>query len=352
VESKDDWSVYLETKNPNKAVGTLDNEGEFFVAGAQNYFALTKVTDNGKDVVDQPADLYIDNVVIRDADGKAIPVDTTVKFDKPAGFGEEDWSNLTKVKDEVELEGFNVAAAAWAQAGVKTVTSGGTFDVSLLKPGTILTINYTAPEGNVWLVAVPAEGATFGWTRIQQQTAVKNDSNSVCQITYEQLVEALGTEDLSGLDQLQAEGDVEWSVSKVTIGVESVQLPATMGDVEIEGFQVAAAGWAQAGVKTTEDGGTFDASLLKPGCIVTIKYKSAGPVWLVAVPGDGASYAWTRIAQGAAAKNADNTECQITYDQIVTALGTEDFAAGLAQLQAEGEQDWEVYSVSIGYPAE
>lgn len=481
TESKDDWSVYLESKNPNKAEGTLDNEGEYFVAGAKNYFALTKVTDNGKDVVDQPADLYIDNVVIRDAAGKAIPVDTTVKFDKPAGFGEEDWSNLTKVKDEVEIEGFNVAAGGWAQAGVATVAGGGSFDVSLLKPGTILTINYTAPEGNVWLVAVPAEGAPFAWTRIQQQTAVKNDSNSVCQITYEQIVEALGTEDLSGLVQLQAEGDVEWSVSKVTIGVESVQLPATMGDVEIEGFAVAAGGWSQAGVKTvanggtfdpallvpgsvvtityksegpiwlvanplegaafpwtrieqgtaarndentvaqityeqivaalgTEDlsllgelqcesefewevysvkigqfapslvkvkdaveiegfavaaggwaqagvattvgGGTFDATSLKPGCIVTIKYKSTGPVWLVAVPQEGASFPWTRIAQGVAAKNADNTVCQITYDQIVTALGTEDFAAGLNQLQVEGEQEWEVYSVSIGYPAE
>lgn len=347
TESKDDWSVYLESKNPNKAVGKLANEGEYFVAGAKNYFALAKSTDNGKGVVDQPVDLYIDNVVIRDAEGKAIPVDTTVKFDKPAGFGQEDWSNLTKVKDEVEIEGFNVAAGAWAQAGVNTVAGGGSFDVSLLKPGTILTINYSAPDGNVWLVAVPGDGAPFGWTRIQQQTAVKNDSNTVCQITYEQIVEALGTDDLSGIAILQAEGDVEWSVSKVTIGVESKQLPATMGDVEIEGFAVAAGAWSQAGVSTIAGGGTFDPALLVPGSVVTISYKSAGPVWLVAVPADGAPFGWTRIEQGTAARNDDNTVCQITYEQIVAALGTDDFS-GLAILQCEGEADWEVYSVKIG----
>ncbi|WP_312371502.1 hypothetical protein, partial [Lachnoclostridium sp.] len=71
-----------------------------------------------------------------------------------------------------------------------------------------------------------------------------------------------------------------------------------------------------------------------------------------AVPGDGAPYGWTRIAQGAAAKNSEGNKCQITYDQIVTALGTEDFAGSLAKLQAEGEEAWEVYGVTIGYPVE
>lgn len=347
TESKDDWSVYLESKNPNKAVGKLQNEGEYFIAGAKNYVALTKVTDNGKGKAEQPVDLYIDNVVIRDAEGKAMAVDTTVSFDKPAGFGQEDWSNLTPVKDTVEIEGFNVAAGAWAQAGVTTVAGGGNFDVSLLKPGTILTINYTAPEGNVWLVAVNMEGAPFGWTRIQQQTAVKNDSNTMAQITYEQIVEALGTDDLSMLYQLQAEGDVEWSVSSVSIGVESKQLPLTMNDVEIEDFAVAAGGWAQAGVSTVANGGKFDPALLVPGSVVTISYKSEGPIWLVANPMEGAPFGWTRIEQGTAARNDDNTVAQITYEQIVAALGTDDFSL-LGQLQVEGETDWEVYNVKIG----
>lgn len=346
-ESKDDWAVYLESKNPNKVEGTLDNESEYFVVGAKNYWALTKVTDNGKGKVDQPSDIYIDNIVIRDEQGKAIPVNTSVEFDKPDGFGQEDWSNLTPVKDTVEIEGFNVSAGAWAQVGVGVKEDGGTLDLSLLKPGTILTINYTAPEGNVWLVAVPKDGAPFGWTRIQQQTAAKNDSNNICQITYEQIVEALGTDDFSKLYELQAEGDVDWSVSKVTIGVESKQLPATMSDVEIEGFAVAAAGWAQAGVKTVENGGTFDPSLLVPGSVVTISYKSEGPVWLVANPMEGASFGWTRIEQGTAARNDENTTAQITYEQIVAALGTDDLSK-LGELQCEGEADWEVYNVKIG----
>ncbi len=347
TETKDDWSVYLDTKNPNKAKGILANEAEYFIAGAKNYFYLTKTTDTGKDVVAEPTDFYIDNIVLRDADGKAIPVDTSVGFDKPAGFGVEDWSNLTPVKDEVEIEGFSVGAAAWAQAGVDTVVNGGTFDASLIKPGTILTIKYNS-TGNVWLVAVPGEGAPYGWTRIEQGTAVKNDSGNVCQITYDQIVKALGTEDFaSSLAILQAEGEADWEVSSVTIGVESKQLPLTMNDVEIEGFAVSAAGWAQAGVDTVAAGGTFDPALLQPGSVVTINYKSDGNVWLVANPGEGAKFGWTRIEQGTAAKNDENTKCQITYEQIVAALGTDDLS-GLAALQAEGEMDWEVYSVTIG----
>ena len=348
VESSDPWSVYIETKNPNKVIGTLDKEAQYFVAGAKNFFILTKEIDNGKDKGFGSADLYIDNIVIRDASGNALAVDSAAGFDKPDGFGESDWSNLTKVKDVVEIEGFNVSGDGWAQAGVNTTTNGGTFDASLIKPGCIITINYTC-EGNVWLVAVPAEGAPFAWTRIQQQTAVKNDSNSTCQITYDQIVEALGTEDFaSSLAILQGEGDAAWKISSVTIGYEAKQLPATMNDVAIEGFEVKADGWAQAGVNTTLNGGTFDASLLKPGSVVTINYKSDGDVWLVAVPADGAPFGWTRIQQQTAAKNDDNNKCQITYEQIVEALGTEDFASYLNILQCESDQPWEVYSVTIG----
>ena len=68
----------------------------------------------------------------------------------------------------------------------------------------------------------------------------------------------------------------------MTVGEEKKVLPATQNDVEIEGFAAKAAGWAQAGVKTVNAGGTFDVSLLKPGCVVTINYKSQGSMWLVA----------------------------------------------------------------------
>jgi hypothetical protein len=44
-------------------------------------------------------------------------------------------------------------------------------------------------------------------------------------------------------------------------------------------------------------------------------------------------------------------KAQITYDQIVAALGA-DFAATLARLQCESDQDWEVYSVTLGTAAE
>ena len=346
-ETKDPWSVYLETKNPNICKGILEGDAESFVAGSHNFFIFAKETDNGKDVVDAPTIMYIDNIVIRDKSGNAMAVDSAAQFDAPAGFADEDWSNLTPVKNTVAIEGFNVSGGAWAQAGVGTIAGGGTFDTTLLQPGTIITIDYTCEGGSVWLVAVPLEGAPFAWTRIQQQTAPKDDSNNRCQITYEQIVEALGTDDLSMLYQLQAEGDAEWSVTNVTIGVESKQLPATVNNVAIDGFTVAGAAWSQAGVDNVADGGTFDPAILTPGSVVTINYKSEGSVWLVAVPSDVAPFAWTRIEQQTAPKNDDNNKCQITYEQIVAALGTEDLS-GIAKLQCEGDADWEVLSVTVG----
>lgn len=349
-KSTDDWSVYVDYKNPNTVAGKLEKDGEKFVADAKNMFIMTKATDNAKDKAEEPTDFYVDNIVFRDANGAAIAVNSAATFDAPEGFGDKDMSNLTPTKNNVNIDGFSVSGDAWAQAGVVAIASEGTFDPALLQPGCILTISYSC-SGNVWLVAVPQEGAPFGWTRICQQTAVKNDSNNVCQITYDEIVAALGTEDFSMLYALQAEGDDAWTVSSVTIGYEAEELPALENVTEIPDFNVKADGWAQAGVNTVVGGGTFDASLILPGTVVEISYQSEGPVWLVAVPADGAPYGWTRICQGTAKTNADGNVCQISYDDIVAALGTEDFASTLSILQCEGEAAWEVYSVKIGTPA-
>ncbi|NTV77796.1 MAG: hypothetical protein HGA25_01290, partial [Clostridiales bacterium] len=71
-------------------------------------------------------------------------------------------------------------------------------------------------------------------------------------------------------------------------------------ETEIEGFAVSGDGWAQNGVNTTLNGGTFDATTLTPGSILTIYYNSESEIdkdmWLVGVSTeDNPNGTWLRI---------------------------------------------------------
>ena len=75
-------------------------------------------------------------------------------------------------------------------------------------------------------------------------------------------------------------------------------------------------------------------------------------MWLVFVSSGNPNGDWMRVADGGmASKNAAGDKVQITYDQIVTALGA-DFAATLQRIQCESDQAWESYSVTLGVAAE
>ena len=359
TKSIDDWSVYMEDKTTKQITATLD-EGEEFVEGCKNIFLLSKETDNAQAAGQTPVVLYIDNIAFYDEAGNALPVDTTVSFDWPEGFGApvaEDWSNLTRVKDEVEITDLTGASDnAWAQGPqAATVAKGGTFDPSIITKDSIFTIYYQS-EGSLWLVALSdVEGAPFGWQRVADNGgAVKNDSNNICQITYQQMVDACGTDDfVTYLTALQCESDQAWAVKKVTVGTDAglVTLKDETEITDLAGNSDAA--WAQGvGAMTTIAGGTFDASLIKPGCVIQIDYQSEGSIWLVACSGvEGSPFSWQRVGDNGGAATTGKT-AQITYQQMVDACGTEDFATYLEKLQCESDQEWSVNKVVIGYPAE
>ena len=359
TKSSDDWAVYMADKTSKQIEATLD-EGEYFVEGCKNIFLLTKETDNAKEAGETPVVLYIDNIAFYDEAGNALPVDTTVSFDWPEGFGTpvaEDWSNLTRVKNEVEITDLTGASdAAWAQGPqALTLAQGGTIDPSLITPDSIITIYYQS-SGSMWLVALSwVDGAPFSWQRVADGgAAVTNDSGNICQITYDQLVQYCNTDDfVTYLSGLQCESDQEWAVNKVTIGQDAglVTLKDEEEITELAGNSDAA--WAQgAGAITTLADGTFDASIIKPGCVVQIEYQSTGNMWLVACSDiEGAPFGWQRIADNGAAASTGSV-CQITYDQIVAACGTEDISTYLTKLQCESDQEWSVTKVVVGYPAE
>ncbi len=387
-EKKAPWSVYMAVKNPKRATVTLaDNES--FVAGAKNIIIVTKETDNAIGEVEATNTVYIDNIVLKDANGNPIALNTAAEFDAPDGFGDEDWSNIVPVKNEVEIEGMagKNGGSWWPATGISTDPAqegANIVDASEFGPGQLMTIymNYDFASLDEWQRHVKLVGQYFAvenseipmpeWEDMKVEGVIEvtsgtddngaptkmfsidplpmNDSCTTAQFSYDTIASYLGDDWFKYVKFLGvADYGFALEITKVTVGEEKKVLPATINNVEIEGFAVKGSGWAQAGVDSVAAGGTFDPSILKPGCVVTINYKSEGSMWLVTTPIDGmeAPYAWTRIAQSEAAVNDDNNQAQITYDQIVAALGTDDFSA-MAKLECESDQEWEVYSVTVG----
>jgi len=359
TKSAQGWSVYLADKDPvTKSFTLADTE----VLQAGNYILVSLEVDNGLDKGAAQANMYIDNISFLDKDGNVLTADTAAVYTPPVAANI--WEGLTEVSNETAIDGFAVSADGWAQAGVNTTLNGGTFDATTITPGSIVTIYYTSESKeaeNMWLVGVSTEANTNGtWLRIcgsqQDGTAAYNADQTMCQISYDQIVSVLGEDFATSLTGLQCESDGKWEVYKVTVGTPVVPLYNVANDTPIEGFAVKADGWAQAGIDTTLNGGTFDASTIVPGSVLTIKYTSESKepenMWLVGVSTEeNPNGTWLRICgsqqDGTAVYNSDQTVCQITYDQIVAVLG-EDFASTLTALQCESDGKWEVYSVSIG----
>lgn len=389
------WSVYMAVKNPKRTSVTLADD-ESFVAGAKNIIIISKETDNAIEPAGATNTVYIDNIVLKDASGNAIALNTAAEFNAPDGFADEDWSNLVPVKNEVEIAGMagTNPGSWWPASGISTdpaQTDANVVDASVFGPGQIMTIYMNADfskledwQKNIKLVGqyYEVEGSEIGapnWEAFNEQDVADlnietneegkttmtfsiyklpmNDSYTTAQISYDTIASYLGEDWFKYVKFLGiADYGFELPITRVTVGEEKKVLPATVNNVEVEGFAVKGDGWAQAGVDTVAAGGNFDVSLLKPGCVITVDYKSEGSLWLVtdAIADMGAPYGWTRIAYDETAEvksmgavNDDHNQVQFTYDQIVAALGTDDFSA-MSKLQCESDQAWEVYKVTIG----
>lgn len=75
------WTVYLDTRNPNKGIFTFDGDSGF-VAGEPNIFEFVRLIDRAT----EPAIIYIKSITFFDSDNYAIPVDTTAGWAGPPGY--------------------------------------------------------------------------------------------------------------------------------------------------------------------------------------------------------------------------------------------------------------------------
>ena len=352
VESSDPWSVYVENKNPNKAVAELA-AGEEFVAGANNIFFINLKTDNGLTDGLGNATMYIDDIAFLDADGNTLTADSSVAFVAPDGFENTgvDNSNLCGLTDAVNFEGFAVSGGAWSQNGFDIPEEV----VNALVPGSVVEIEYSSTSGNCWVVM---PDAAAGWMRIGvgdcdgsgQGYAYYNNSRNKVQIPYEIFAEYLG-EDVSAWGaRMQCESDGDWEVFSVKVGQKAPRYTMA-GGVEFAGFATNGGAWSQNGFDIPQE--IIDA--LVPGTAVEIKYTSAtGELWVV-MP--DAAAGWTRVGvgnydgSGSLAATCDGQTCYIPYELFVDKLG-EDKSQWGARMQCEASSDWEVFSVKVGALAE
>lgn len=354
-ESSDDWSVYLEKKNPMKSVATL-SAGEEFVADAGNMFVLRCATDNGAAAGAGSATLYIDNIRFLDASGNLLTADSSATFVQNDKFGSSgpDVMNLAFLQNPVTFEGFACKADGWAQAGADMPQE----ILDALVPGSVVEISYTSETGDMWIVM---NGAEAGWMRVGDgalagseghSSSYYNSGRNVCQVTYEQIAELCGEDVSTWGASMQCESNSPWEVYSVRVGQASPYYTVDPGAVEFAGFACKADAWNQAGADMPQE--IIDA--LVPGSVVEISYTSeTGDLWVVM---NGAEAGWMRVGDGTLAGSeghdlavCDGSKCYVTYEQIAALCG-EDVSTWGASMQCESNSAWEVYSVRVGTAVE
>jgi len=86
--AESDWTVYLESRNPNRGVFEF-SDGSGFTAGAANLIEFTVLQNGPADRGETPAVIYIKSIAFLDAAGATISADTTAIWAGPKGYGEE-----------------------------------------------------------------------------------------------------------------------------------------------------------------------------------------------------------------------------------------------------------------------
>ena len=327
-----EWSVYLEKGNPKTISYTLA-DGKSFTAG--NYIVVSLETDNGKADGKAQANMYIDNIVFKDADGKVLTADTSAEY--VAASTGADRSNLCGLSGAVEFVDFACSGDGWAQNG---------FDMpqeilDALVPGAVVEISYSSENGDMWIVM---PDAAAGWMRVgdgNNGSAYRNNSGSICQITYEQIAEFCGDDKSTWGARMQCEASGAWEVFSVKVG-QKAPAYALSGAVEFPDFACSGDGWAQNGFDMPQE--ILDA--LVPGSVVEVSYSSEnGDMWIV-MP--DAAAGWMRVGDGTNGQAVtDGSKAYITYEQIAEFCGDDKSTWG-ARMQCEASGAWEVFGIRVG----
>ena len=339
-KSNSGWSVYLEDDNP-KTVSYTVPDGKSFVEG--NFIVVSLEVDNGKAKGATQANMYIDNIAFKDADGNVLSADTDAVY--VAASTGADRSNLAAVTGAVEFTDFACSGDGWAQNGFDMPQEV----IDALVPGSVVEITYSSESGDMWIVM---PDAAAGWMRVAQGNADGSGSEdavsdgSKCYVTYEQIAAVCGDDVSTWGARMQCESDSAWEVYGIKVGTAK-EFKMVKNLVEFPDFAVSGDGWSQAGAAMPQE--ILDA--LVPGSVVTISYSSEnGDLWIVM---NEAAAGWMRVGQGNADGSGSDSAafngstCQVTYEQIAALCG-DDVSTWGSTMQCESTGAWEVYSVAVG----
>ncbi len=328
-----EWSVYTESKNP-KVVTAEIKDGKGLIAG--NIMLLNLKTDNGVEESGENAILWIDDIRFLDAQGNVLPADTTAEFASLEAFDGSgtDYSNLCFLKDAVVWDTFQCSGGGWDQNGFEIPDEIR----EVLVPGSVIEISYKSEDGSMWLV-MPDCG---NWTRVAKDQAYINNSENICQITFEQIAEAVGNDDPSTWGgRIQCEGRTNWEVYSIRVGQRAPQY-VLQDAVVWDDFQCSGGGWDQNGFEIPDE----VREALVPGSVVEISYKSDDDTMWLVMPDCGN---WTRVARNEVI--CVDGKCYTTFEQIAAAVGNDDPSTWGGRIQCEAKTDWEVYSIRVGKAA-
>ena len=218
------WSVYLKDRNPNIAKYEVKDDKEYMVADNYNFFVFTIDEDA---CPEKGVALYIDDICFLDGSGNVLTPDTSVSFNKPAGFGQMDVSNLVYVEDPIDLGYTGSSSGAWGQAISKDTTKSdkGVFDLQLIRPDCVVTVFYVSENVPELIVQSWTDGAPVSWAKTAPFAV--NDSGNIAQFSYADMVEAFQTEDFAAYFDKFNIGDTgaKLDVTKVTIGKGDMSRP-------------------------------------------------------------------------------------------------------------------------------
>jgi hypothetical protein len=328
--------VFLPRTNPNQAVIEIDcgREERLMVPGHQNLFILTLEVDNGKERGVGAGTIFITNIAFYDADGELLPVDTSAGFDAPEGFGSVDYSNLFMVFNERVYEGMTGSCGAWGQAiSLDALKNDGPFDVlEWLVTDAVVTVAYVGASEPEMILQSWSGGE--GWAKIAP--AAVNNTGTLAQFIYADMVAAFGTDDFSLVDKFYIGATFDpIQVSGVTFGTsdfvtmrEDVAgdwsgLVWPFGQIDA-GWSGSCGPWGQAvSIDHIDNDGEFDPAVLQPGVVVTVFYDGAAEPEMILQSWSGGS-GWAKIAPFAV--NSSGTGAQFGYADMAEAFGTDDFS--------------------------
>ena len=249
-------------------------------------------------------------------------------------------------------------ASNWGQAvSVATTRCGGNFDASQIKPGGHFYVEYSGEKDELELILQSLSGGN-SWCKVPISESGTANGHNFAKFSYENCVSAFGTSNFKDLLDKIYVGAKDNSLTVYSVCYDfgnqsSGNSSSSSGNNYVSLFwgSSQASNWGQAvSVATTRCGGDFDASQIKQGGYFYVEYDGQkDQVEFILQSLSGANN-WGKASISESGSANGHYFIKISYDNCVSALGTNDFSNKLDKIHVGAkENSVTVYSVCYCY---